>query len=117
LSAASGVRLLISIVSISFSIKESFSIYSTVGPSILPQILICAQKTLLCSSSNFQSISFASSITEVFSQAILATSNQKDFFIPHFTIFLKKTSSPSFSPTATEKLSTQERLSDSSISS
>ncbi|MDR3150694.1 MAG: hypothetical protein LBU14_03650 [Candidatus Peribacteria bacterium] len=50
-------------------------------------------------------------------QAIFATSIQNDFFIPHGIIFLKNIKFSSFSPTATEKFSTQFNFFDSSINS
>jgi hypothetical protein len=77
----------------------------------------CFQDTLLCSISNILSIFFASLIVSLDIQAIFATSNQKDFFIHHLIIFLKKIKFSSFSHTATEKFSTQDNLFDSSINS
>ncbi|MDR0772454.1 MAG: hypothetical protein LBF15_05565 [Candidatus Peribacteria bacterium] len=56
-------------------------------------------------------------MTSAPSQAIFATSIQKDFLIHQGTIFLRKTKFSSFSPTATEKFSTHPNFFDSSISS
>jgi hypothetical protein len=56
-------------------------------------------------------------MVELDNQAILATSNQKDFLIHQATIFLRKTKFSSFSQTATEKFHTHFRFFDSSISS
>ncbi|MDR1987326.1 MAG: hypothetical protein LBQ24_00710 [Candidatus Peribacteria bacterium] len=71
----------------------------------------------MCSSSKSFNIFLASLITSSHNQAIFATSSQKDFFIHQGIIFLKNIKFSSFSPTATEKFSTQESFFDSSISS